>query len=163
MFAFRWWAAGLVLFAALSPSLAASQAGAEDREALDRKFQSALAHFNSGQHAAAQQELESLVKALPKSFEVQELLGLVYSAEGQDEKATTPFEQAVRLRPGSGEARNNLATNLARRGKMELAEKEFKEVVKLEPGSFDANRNLGSFYLRAGRIAAAIPYLEKAH
>src|SRR5208337_3477039 len=112
MFAFRWLAAGLVLFAALSPSLAASQAGGEGREALDRKFQSALAHFNSGQYAAAQQELESLAKVLPKSFEVQELLGQVYSSEGQEEKATAPFEQAVRLRPESGPARNNLATNL---------------------------------------------------
>lgn len=162
MFAFRWWAAGLVLFAALSPSLAASQAATQGREALDRKFQSALAHFNSGQYAAAQQELESLVKALPKSFEVQELLGLVYSAEGQDEKATTPFEQAVRLRPESGEARNNLATNLARLGKTSLAEKEFQKVAELEPASFDANRNLGAFYVQTGRIALAIPYLEKA-
>jgi tetratricopeptide (TPR) repeat protein len=144
------------------PSLAASQANTAGNNAQDRKFQSALAHFNSRQYAAAQQELESLVKALPKSFEVQELLGLVYSAEGQDEKATAPLEQAARLRPDSGEARNNLATNLARRGKMGLAEKEFKEVVKLEPSSFDANRNLGSFYLRARRIAAALPYLEKA-
>jgi tetratricopeptide (TPR) repeat protein len=162
MLAFRWLAAGLVLFAVLSPSPAASQADTEGRQTLDRKFQSALAHFNSGQYAASQQELESLLKALPGSFEVQELLGLVYSAEGADEKATAPLEQAVRLRPKSGEARINLATNLVRRGKMALAETEFKEGVTLEPGSFDANRNLGSFYLRAGKIAEAIPCLEKA-
>ena len=43
-----------------------------------------------------------------------------------------------------------------------MAEKEFKKVVELEPESFDANHNLGAFYLRTGRIAAAIPYLEKA-
>ena len=134
----------------------------ESRQTLDRKFQSALAHFNSGQYAAARQELESLVKVMPNSFEAQELLGLVYSAEGKDEKATTPFEQAVRLRPKSGEARINLGTNLVRRGKMAQAETEFKEGVALEPGSFDANRNLGSFYLRQGKIATAIPYLQKA-
>jgi tetratricopeptide (TPR) repeat protein len=162
MFAFRWSGAGLVLFVALSSSLAATQADAQTRQALDRKFQSALARFNSGQYAAAQHELESLVEALPMSFEVQELLGQVYAAEGQEEKATGPFEQAVRLRPGSGPARNNLAANLARRGKMSLAEKEFKKVVELEPESFDANRNLGAFYVQMGKIAAAIPYLEKA-
>ena len=162
MFAFRWLWVGLVLFAGLSPSPAADQANTAGSSELDRKFQSALAHFNAGQYAAAQQELESLAKALPKSFEVQELLGQVYSAEGQEEKATVPFEQAVRLRPESGEARNNLATNLARRGKMSLAEKEFKKVVELEPESFEANHNLGAFYLQTGRIAAAIPYLEKA-
>src|SRR5271165_1104512 len=112
-------------------------------DALDRRFQSAQAHFDSGQYAAAQQELESLVKALPRNFEVQELLGLVYSAEGQEEKATTPFEQAVRLHPDSGPARNNLAANLVQRGKTSLAEKEFQKVVELEPESFDANHNLG--------------------
>ncbi|MGB9485722.1 MAG: tetratricopeptide repeat protein, partial [Terriglobia bacterium] len=162
MCVFRWPAAVLLLFAAFSSSLAAGQGSDTNRDALDRRFQSALAHFNSGQYAAAQQELESIVKALPKSFEVQELLGLVYSAEGHEEKATAPFEQAVRLRPESGEARNNLAANLVRRGKTALAEKEFRKVVELEPESFDANRNLAAFYLRTGRIAAAIPYLEKA-
>jgi tetratricopeptide (TPR) repeat protein len=162
MVAFRWPAAVLLVLAALSPSLAASQADTEGRQALDRKFQSAQAHFNSGQYAAAQQELEALARTLPDSFEVQELLGLVYSAEGQEEEATAPFEKAVRLRPESGPARNNLATNLARLGKASLAEKEFQKGVELEPRSFDANRNLGAFYLRTGRTAAAIPYLEKA-
>jgi tetratricopeptide (TPR) repeat protein len=162
MFAFRWLAAVLLVFAALSPTLVATQADAEDHQALDRKFQSAQAHFNSGQYAAAQDELEALARTLPDSFEVQELLGLVYSAEGHDEKATAPFEKAVRLRPDSGPARNNLATNLARLGKTAFAEKEFQKVVGLEPRSFDANRNLGAFYLRTGRIAAALPYLEKA-
>jgi tetratricopeptide (TPR) repeat protein len=157
MFRFRWPVATLLLQAVLCAS--ASQTGTD---ALDRKFQSALAHFNSGQYAAAQQELEALARALPNSFEVQELLGLVYSSQGQEEKATAPFERAVRLRPESGPARNNLATNLARRGKTALAEKEFKKVVELEPGSFDANHNLGAFYIRTGRIAEAIPYLEKA-
>jgi tetratricopeptide (TPR) repeat protein len=162
MFRFRWPVAALLLYAALYPSLAANQADAGSGNPLDRKFQSAVAHFNSGQYAAAQQELEALARALPNSFDVQELLGLVYSAEGDEEKATAPFEAAVRLHPESGPARNNLATNLARLGKTSLAEKEFKKVVELEPRSFDANRNLGAFYLRTGRIPAAIPYLEKA-
>jgi len=158
----RWPTAVLIVVMTSCPPCAASQADTASNSSLDRQFQSALAHFNSGQYAAAQRELESLVKVLPKSFEVQELLGQVYSAESQEEKATVPFEQAVRLRPESGPARNNLAANLARRGKMSLAEKEFKKVVQLEPESFDANRNLGAFYLRVGRIAVAIPYLEKA-
>lgn len=137
-------------------------AGQNPKDALDRQFQSAVAHYNSGQFAAAQQELESLAKTLPNSFEVQELLGLVYSAEGQEEKATAPFERAVRLQANSGPARNNLATNLAHLGKSELAEKEFQKVVELEPKSYEANHNLGEFYIRLGKIATALPYLVKA-
>src|SRR5947209_554134 len=104
MSAFRWPLAALVLFAALCSSNAAAQAETESRKTLDRNFQSALAHFNSKQYAAAQQELELLAKALPNSFDVQELLGLAYSAEGHEDKATAPLEQAVRLRPESGPA-----------------------------------------------------------
>jgi len=133
-----------------------------DTDALDRKFQSAQAHFNSGQYAAAQRDLEALDKSVPNNFEVLELLGLVYSSEGQVEKATAPLEQAVRLRPDSGPARNNLATNLVRLGKTSLAEREFRKVVELEPETYDANHNLGEFYVQAGKISTAIPYLEKA-
>jgi len=163
MFPLRWLAALVLLGAALSAPLAAGQRDSADHNNPDQRFQSALAHFNSGQYTVAQQELETLVRDLPNSFDVQELLGLVYSAAGQEEKATPPFEQAVRLRPESGPARNNLATNLARLGKTSLAEKEFRKVVELEPRSYDANHNLGEFYARAGKIAEAIPYLEKAH
>lgn len=162
MVAFRWLAALLLLIAASPGQCGAGQADAEGSKTLDRKFQSALTHFNSRQYVLAQQELESLVKVLPNSFDVQELLAQVYSAEGHEQKATAPFERAVRLRPDSGPARNNLATNLARLGKTSLAEKEFKKVAELEPESFEANRNLAAFYLREGKITAALPYLEKA-
>src|SRR5215472_6432660 len=157
MLAPRTAAAGL-LFGALW----CAPAGATGAETLERRFQSALAHYNSGQYRAAQQELEGLRRDLPHSFEVHELLGLVYSAEGQEEKATPLLEEAVRLKPDSGPALNNLATNLARLGKGSLAEKEFRKVLELEPASYDANHNLGEFYVARGDIAGAVPYLEKA-
>src|SRR5579863_9725031 len=105
----------LCRFAALLLQTALYAAGGQPPQAsLDQQFQSAVAHFNSGQYPAAQQELEKLVKALPSSFEVQELLGLVYSAQDEDARATTPFEEAVRLHPKDGAARNNLAANLTK-------------------------------------------------
>jgi tetratricopeptide (TPR) repeat protein len=157
MSAFRWAAASVLLAALWCAPLAGSGA-----DTPDQRFQSALAHYNSGDYTAAQQELETLVRELPKSFEVQELLGLVYSAEGREELATPRLTEAVRLKPDSGAARNNLATNLARLGKTALAGAEFRKVVEMEPGSYDANHNLGEFYVTHGDIAAAVPYLEKA-
>ncbi len=129
---------------------------------LDQVFQAAAAEYESGHLAEAATQLESLVRAAPESFEVQELLGLVYSAQSQDAKATEHLEKAVRLKPDSGPARTNLATNFMRRGKMGPAEVEFKKAAELEPGNFDANHNLGEFYIRAGKIAASTPYLDKA-
>ncbi|HEV2424570.1 MAG TPA: tetratricopeptide repeat protein [Terriglobia bacterium] len=119
-------------------------------------------HYNARQYAEAQQELELLRRDAPRSFDVEELLGLIYSAEGQDAKAEPCFQEAVRLKPESGAARNNLATNLARLGKGPLAEAQFKKVVDLEPTSYDANHNLGQFYVAKGDISDAIPYLQKA-
>jgi tetratricopeptide (TPR) repeat protein len=129
---------------------------------LDQAFQAAAAQYESGHLAEAATQLENLVRVAPESFEVHELLGLVYSAQSQDAKATEHLEKAVRLKPDSGPARTNLATNFMRRGKMGPAEVEFKKAAELEPGNFDANHNLGEFYIRAGKIAESAPYLDKA-
>src|SRR5215472_12327723 len=157
MWVFRGIAAFLLLHA-----LWCAPARGKGADTPDRRLRSALAHYNSGAYAAAQRELESLERDSPHTFDAQELLGLVYSAEGQEEKATARFEEAVRLKPDSGPARNNLATSLARLGKTSMAEAEFKKVVELEPSSYDANHNLGEFYIAKGDIPGAIPYLERA-
>ncbi len=96
-------------------------------ERLDRQFQAAVAQYESGRFPEAAAALESLLREVPESFEVHELLGLVYSAQSQDAKAATHLEKAVRLKPDSAAARTNLATNLARREKPALAEAEFKK------------------------------------
>ncbi len=154
---FRWAAAALFLAAFRCAPVSGAAA-----DTPEQRFQSALTHYNAGQYATAQHELESLDRDLPHSFDIEELLGLVYSAEGQDDKAEPRFQEAVRLKPDSGPARNNLATDLARLGKTSEAEAQFKKVVELEPDSYDANHNLGEFYVGKEEIPAAIPYLERA-
>ena len=129
---------------------------------LDRAFQSATAHYEAKEYAAAGRELQPLLARLPSSFEVNELMGLVYAAQGLDEKANRYLKDATRLKPDDAAARTNLAVNLVHLRKDSLAEVEFKKVVELEPGSYNANHNLGEFYIRRENIATAIPYLEKA-
>jgi Flp pilus assembly protein TadD len=129
---------------------------------LDRQFQSAVAQYESGHFAEAATALESLLREVPESFEVHELLGLTYSAESQDAKAGQHLEKAVRLKPDSGSARMNFAISLVRLGKLQPAETEFKKALELEPQNYDANHNLGELYVRAGKVAAATPYLERA-
>jgi Tfp pilus assembly protein PilF len=57
-----------------------SLATAEDNK-LDQEFQSAVAHYHAGQLPQAAAQLEDLLPQVPKSFEVHELLGLVYAAQ----------------------------------------------------------------------------------
>jgi tetratricopeptide (TPR) repeat protein len=145
--------------------VASARAVAVDRpqsERLDHDFQAAVAQYNSGKSSEAATQLETLLREVPESFEVHELLGMVYSAESKDTKANEHLEKAVRLKPDSTAARTNLATSYARLGKLELAEKEFKKAVELEPRTFDTNHNLGELYVRSNRIKDAVPFLEKA-
>lgn len=139
-----------------------ASAGEQKQQSLDRQFQAAVSNYNSGQYSQAAKQLETLVIELPRSFEVQELLGLVYSAQVKDQEARLHFEQAVELRPNSGSARANLAVNLSKLGKNGQAEAEFKKAIALEPHNYDTNHDFGEFYVRAGNLVAAIPYLEKA-
>jgi tetratricopeptide (TPR) repeat protein len=143
------------------PSRTAAQTKAPDND-LDRQFQAAVAQYDVGHFAEAAVQLEKLLPSVPQSFEVHELLGLVYSAQSQDAKANEHLEKAVRLNPNSAAARTNLAANLSRLGKLGPAEEQFRKAAQLEPENFDANHNLGEAYVRAGKIAEATPFLEKA-
>jgi tetratricopeptide (TPR) repeat protein len=138
------------------------QSQGPDHRGLDREFQAAIAQYDSGQYAEAAVRLERILRQVPESFEVHELLGLVYSGQSEDAKANPHFEKAVRLKPDSAAARTNLAGNLARLGKQDLAEVQFKKAVELEPRNFDANHNLGESYVRSGKVAKAAPFLEQA-
>jgi tetratricopeptide (TPR) repeat protein len=139
----------------------AMAADAQDQR-LERDFQAAVAQYNSGRFPEAAQRLESLVREAPESFEVHELLGLVYSAQSQDAKASPHLQSAVRLKPDSASARTNLAANLMRLGKVELAGVQFRKAVELDPGNFDTNHNLGEFYVRSGKVTEAVPLLAQA-
>jgi len=131
-------------------------------EQLDREFQAAVAQYDAGHFPDAAKRLEQLLPKSPESFEIHELLGLVYSAQSEDRKASIHLQKAVSLQPNSAAARTNLASNLVRLGQPELAEAQFKKAVALEPLNFDANHDLGELYVQSGKIAQAAPFLEKA-
>jgi tetratricopeptide (TPR) repeat protein len=140
-------------------SLAAAQ---DQGTLLDRQFQSAVSLYNAGNFPQAAAELEKLLPRAPKSFEIHELLGLVYAAESKGEQSIEQLQIAVNLKPDSAVARTNLATGLLRAGKSALAEEQFRKALTLEPNDFQANHNLAEFYLQSGKIAQALPPLEKA-
>jgi len=132
------------------------------KQKLDRQFQSAVAQYDSGRFAEAAAQLEDLLPQVPNNFEVEELLGMTYSSMSQDTKAIEHLEAAVRLKPDSADARTNLAASLSRSGKTELAGVQFRKALELEPRNYTPNHNLGEFYIQSGKIADARPFLEQA-
>jgi tetratricopeptide (TPR) repeat protein len=153
-----WGCAFLVVLA----SALAVAARSEQTQRLNQQFQSAVAQYDAGHLAEAAAQLENLLHAAPESFEVHELLGLVYAGESQDALANQHLEKAVHLRPDSAAARTNLATNLVRMGKLEPAQEQLKKAVALEPRNFDANHNLGELYVRLSNLPEAVPFLKEA-
>jgi tetratricopeptide (TPR) repeat protein len=147
---------------AVLASALALAASSEQTERMNREFQNAVAQYDAGHFAEAAAQLESLLPNAPESFEVQELLGLVYTGESQDGQANPHLEKAVRLNPASAAARTNLATNLVHLGKLQEAQEHLEKAVALEPQNFDANHNLGELYVRMGRLPDAVPFLKQA-
>jgi tetratricopeptide (TPR) repeat protein len=154
----------LLLISFSSLSIALPSAGRENLQGKDpdQEFQSAVAEYESGHYAEAAAKLNVLLVELPESFEIHELLGLVYSAQQQDAKATEHLEKAARLKPDSAAAHTNLATNLVHIGKLGPAEEHFRKALELEPHNYEANHNLGEFYIHAGKLSEAVPFLRKA-
>ena len=157
-----WIGAALILGVVLSAPLLKSQPNLPGGNSLESQFQLAVSYYNAGKFQAAERVLEKLIQRAPATFEMEELLGLVYSAESKDQQAYVHFEKAVRLRPDSAPARANLAISLAQLGKNNLAEAEFKRAIQAEPENFSANHDFGEFYARAGKVKEAIPYLRRA-
>ncbi len=137
---------------------------AEDpqKQKLDREYQSAVSDYDGGRYAAAAEQLERLLPYAPNSFEIHELLGLVYASLSQDAKAQEHLKIAVQLNPDSAVARTNLGTSLLHAGKTGLAGEQFLKALQLEPKSFDTNRNLGQYYIQVGKLAQAQPLFEQA-
>jgi len=141
----------------LVPSHSAGQ-----KQDLDQEFKDAVAQYEAGKFLEAATKLEKLVREVPESFEVQELLGLVYAAQSQNDKANPHLEKAVRLKPDSATARTNYGNNLVHLGKLELAEEQFKKAATLDPKDYEANHDLGELYARSNKVPEALPFLERA-
>lgn len=143
-------------------SVLAQATGSEQTDRLNREFQSAVAQYDAGHFAEAAKQLEGLLPNAPESFEIHELLGLVYTGESLDAQANPHLEKAVHLKPASAAARTNLATNLIHLGKLQEAQEQLKKAVALEPKDFDANHDLGELYVRMGNLPDAVPFLKQA-
>ncbi len=153
---------GLMLIGTILAFAISSLAQDPQKQKLDREYQSAVSDYDAGRYALAADQLERLLPYAPNSFEIHELLGLVYASLSEDAKAELQLKTAVQLKPDSAVARTNLGTNLLHERKTALAGEQFLKALQLEPKSFDENRNMGQYYIQVGKIAEAQPLFEQA-
>ena len=151
-----------VVLSVLLGCAAMAKAQEPQKQKLDSIYQSAVAEYDAGHYAEAADRLESVLPYAGRSFEVHELLGMIYASLAQNEKAVDQLKLAVQLSPKSAAARINLGTALLHSGKPSWAGEQFREALALEPQSYDANHNLGEFLVQSGKLADARPLLERA-
>ena len=137
----RLWLVCLALLP-LAACVHAQEAASGSNERLDRQFQAAVAQYESGRFAEAAAALEALLRDVPESFELHELLGLTYSALSQDGKAAPHLEKAVRLKPDYADAHNNLGATLFNSGRWQEAVGQFEAALRLRPDYPAARENL---------------------
>jgi tetratricopeptide (TPR) repeat protein len=130
---------------------------------LNDLYQSAVADYNAGHYAQAAHQLETILPYAAGSFEVHELLGLVYASMSENAKALAQLQLAVQLKPDLAAGRINLGTMLLHAGKADLAVQQFRKALQLEPANYDANHNLGELYANSGKVAEAQPLLLSAY
>ena len=154
-------AAGIPLTLVVLCAFASSQDSSKQN--LDRLYKAAVSDYQAGRLIQAAGELEKLLPYSPRSYELHELIGMVYASLSQNDKAIDQLKTAVEIMPDRAEARINLGATLVRAGKGEWAAEQFRKAVELEPKNYDANHNLGEFYVQTGKLADAQPYLEQAY
>lgn len=131
-------------------------------QTLDANYKAAVAEYDAGRYSEAAHRLEAILPLATRSFQVHELLGLIYASMSENAKALSQLQLAVRLQPNSAAARTNLGACLLKSGQSALAAEQFRKSLQLDSSAYDANHDLGELYIQSGKLAQAVPLLVAA-
>jgi Flp pilus assembly protein TadD len=118
--------------------------------------------LKKGQYQAAIAEFEQAVATDGEDFEVENSLGVAYSALGKHAEAIAHYRKAAQISPEYPQAHSNLGSALADVGKTGEAIGEFNRALELDPSLADAHTSLGGILAGQGRMNEAIPHLQMA-
>lgn len=121
----------------------ASRFTAED----NRIFEQAMAAMNSGNSAQAEPLLKALHVRHPKSYEINESLGLLYASQNKLEEALPLLEAARLEQPSSDVAHANLGTAYLKMGRTADAAHELERAAKLNPSNAATQEALGQAWM----------------
>jgi tetratricopeptide (TPR) repeat protein len=129
---------------------------------LTELWKRALAHFQAGEQAAAQQICQELLAAEPCCAEALNLLGVLAHQAGQNEQARQRLERAVILRPKDAGFHYNLGVARQVLGQTAEAAASYRQTLRFQREHPAAHNNLGHVLLALGQDAEARQHLEQA-
>jgi tetratricopeptide (TPR) repeat protein len=146
-----------------------AEAAKQFQEVVRLKPDHALANYNLGSIAMAEQRLDAarafFVNALaarPDYAEAHNNLGVLLEMSGDVDEAYAHYTQAVTLRPANAAARANLGRLLLRRGDLAGADAQLQEALRIRPDHPDALYNRGRVALAQEHPAQTVTYWKAA-
>lgn len=118
-------------------------------------FQQAQDAVQRGDTATARPLLLQLHARLPQSFEVNEVLGLLYASENELGQALPLLQKAAEERPDVDVVHANLGATLLKMHRVGEAAHELEVAVRLNPKNVTAQENLGQSEMLLHRYADA--------
>ena len=139
-----------------------TRATAMTRLPLDRYFQIAVRHHQSGRLAEAEQLYLHVLGREPGHADALHLLGVIAAQTGRTDAAIDLIGRAVALKPRDAEALYNHGKALNAAGRHEEAAAAYRRAVALEPGRSDAWNNLGVALQAGARLEEAVEVFRRA-
>jgi predicted O-linked N-acetylglucosamine transferase (SPINDLY family) len=121
-----------------------------------------LVTSQSGNQAAAIEQLQRSIALMPVNPVFHCNLGLVYQMQGQLPQAEASFREGLRLDPDSAQAMVYLGHVLADQGRLEEAIPYFQQALRLRPDLAAAHAAMGLAFAEQGMADEAADSLEQA-
>jgi len=128
----------------------------------EAEFDCALAHFEAGNHTAAEMACRALLDNEPDLVDGQHLLGVILLQAGRPEDAVEAFSAAVELAPEEPEILGNLAVAYEASGAPQQAANAYRTAINLDPADPHLNAAFAAVSQRLGEYEAALGGFRKA-
>ena len=127
-----------------------------------KEFEKAVALFNAGRLAVAEEICAALEASYPQEVEVAHFGGVLANRMGNYELAVRRLSRCVELAPKRARAHAALGFALEQLGRLGEAGESFAAAIAAEPGLGQAHNGLGVVKVKQGDASAALPFFERA-
>ena len=127
-----------------------------------KEFERAVALFNEGHLAAADEICAELLSRFPEDADIAHFGGVLANRMGRYEVAVQRLDRSLRLRPGRARALAAIGFARERLGRLDEAVRDFDAAIGADPNFVEAHNGLGVALQRAGRPDAALRAFERA-
>jgi len=129
---------------------------------LAQTFNRAIAAYQAGKLADAEQLCRQIIAARPDHFDATHVLAVVQAAQGRKELALASYDSALVLRPGHADVLNNRGTTLVALNRIDEALASYDRALAARPDFAEAFSNRGSALEKAARIEEALASYDRA-